>query len=236
MLMFTTSLPAGQKTGVPYLTIKELMHPVEKVQASSRRRRELNLMVFMRLGHPPEVITITGSDYEEMPPLQRYFHYDPKKQQPQQYVKLGYLEYIDCLKKAIPKLRQGDPISKGLRSSTPIVVMQDEATPHKAARVAEFCANFSPSPIRLITLPTESPDLTPCDSCFFAVVKNEWRRQTMGTNMSWRDKCLLALELTKGQNPDPFIREVELRWRACQKAEGGHIDSTLRQLKREQGA
>ena len=225
------TLRAGQRSSVPYLSIPELMHPLEKVRPSSSNRRELNLMVFMRLGHPPVVITITGSDYPGMPPLQQYHHDDAKHKL---YVRLSSLEYIDCLKKAMPEIRAGHLTRGGLRSSRPIVVCQDEATPHISALTAAFCANYSPAPIRLITLPTESPDLTPCDSCFFAVVKRNWQKLTREKSMSWQEKCRLALELTQNQDSDPFIKEVELRWLACQKAKGGHIEQELKLLKKQQ--
>lgn len=214
--------------------IKELMHPLEKTTASSSKSRQLNLIVCLRLGHPPAVFISTGSDYPNMPVLKEYFHADePDKK----YVKMGSQEYMDSLTAAIPQLRNREPIVGGLRTATPVVVVHDEATPHTAKTVKEFAANFKPMPIRLIELPTASPDLTPCDSTFFAVVKNEWQRQTVGrgmcNSMSWEERCQLALKLTSEQSPDKFIKEIPLRWQACVAEKGGHIERRLALLKKQ---
>lgn len=210
--------------------IKELMHPLEKTTAGSGKSRQLNLIVFLRFGHAPAVFTSTGSDYPNMPVLKEYFHADKPDTK---YVKMGTQEYIECITAAIPQLSNRESLVGGLRAATPIVVVQDEATPHKSKKTREFAANFKPMPIRLIQLPTSSPDLTPCDSPFFAVVKNEWQRQTVGKGMSWEQRCKLALQLTREQRPDKFIEEVPLRWKACVAEKGGHIEHRLALLKKQ---
>lgn len=210
--------------------IKELMHPIEKTTAGSSKSRQLNLVVFLRLGHAPVVIISTGSDYPNMPVLKEYIHGGKKNKK---YVKLGMQEYMDCITTAIPQLRGRGARVGGLRSSTPVVLVHDEATPHKAKKVGEFAANFAPVPIRLIQLPTASPDLTPCDSCFFAAVKNEWQRQTVGKGLSWERRVQLALKLTREQDPDGFIKALPSRWKACEAEKGGHIELGLARGKKQ---
>lgn len=206
------------------------MHPLEKTTAGSHKSRQLNLVVFLRLGHAPVVFISTGSDYENMAALKEYFHGGKEEKK---YVKLGAQEYMEDISAAVPQLRSRDPVVRGLRSSTPIVLVHDEATPHKAQKVKDFAANFSPVPIRLIELPPASPDLTPCDSCFFSAVKNEWQRRTVGRNMSWEKRVQLALRLTAQQSPDNFIKELPLRWKACVAEKGGHIERRLALLKKQ---
>lgn len=206
------------------------MHPLEKTTVGSHKHRQLNLVVFLRLGHAPVVFISTGSDYPHMAALKEYFHGGKKKKK---YVKLGHQEYMEYISAAVPQLRSRDPVVGGLRSSTPVVLVHDEATPHKAKKVKELAANFTPVPIRLIELPPASPDLTPCDSCFFAAVKNEWQRRTVGRGMSWEERAQLALRLTAQQSPDSFIKELPLRWKACVAEKGGHIERRLALLKKE---
>lgn len=61
-----------------------------------------------------------------------------------------------------------------------MVILQDRTTAHTAALVKNFCSSHSPDPIRMIVLPPDSPDLTPHDSGFLALVKRQWHRQTYG--------------------------------------------------------
>lgn len=205
------------------------MHPLEKTRAGSSKSRQLNLVVFLRLGHAPVVIISTGSDYPGMPVLKEYFHGGKKNMQ---YVKLGMQEYMDCITAAIPQLGFRGTSVGGLRSSTPVVLVHDEATPHKAKKTSEFAASFAPVPIRLIQLPTASPYLTPCDSCFFAAVKNKWQRLTVGRGLSWERRVELALKLTREQSPDSFIMALPERWKACVAEKGGHIELRLAALKK----
>ena len=206
------------------------MHPLEKTTTGSHKSRQLDLVVFLRLGHAPVVFISTGSDYPHMAAIKEYFHGGVTKKK---YVKLGQQEYMEYISAAIPQLSSRDPVVGGLRSSTPIVLVHDEATCHKAKKVKEFAASFKPVPIRLIELPPASPDLTPCDSCFFAAVKNEWQRRTMGRGMSWEERVQLALKLTVEQSPDSFIKDLPLRWKACVAEKGGHIERTLAMLKKQ---
>lgn len=83
----------------------------------------------------------------------------------------------------------------------------------------------------MIVLPPESPDLTPHDSGFLALVKRQWHRQTAGSQMAWAEKCQLALKLIKEADPKPFIAEMPLCWKACEMEKGYHIEDRLRQLK-----
>lgn len=191
------------------------------------------MITFIRLGYRPVAFLLTGSSFPGMPPLPAYFHDKPNPDGSlQQYTRLSAKEYVGHIQKAIPLITARDPLVGGLRSSRPLVLLQDEATVHTARIVAQSCSQHSPRPIHLITLPTESPDLTPCDSSFFAAVKKKWNREVKGSELSWAYACQRAMELIEAQSPDPFIREMPLRWQACELVGGYHIEATLKQLRK----
>jgi hypothetical protein len=55
--------------------VVEWMHAIEKVRSTGPpNRRVLNAMVFIRIGYDPVVCIVTGSKFEGMAPLPRYFY------------------------------------------------------------------------------------------------------------------------------------------------------------------
>ena len=82
-------------------------------------------------------------------------------------------------------------------------------------------------------MPVESPDLTPHDSGFLAEVKRKWHTVVDGSDMAWEQQCKLALQVISSSNPEPYIREMPLRWRACEEEKGQHIEQRLKQLKQQ---
>jgi transposase len=167
-----------------------------------------------------------------MAPLQAYRHPKANKDGTyQQYVRMSMYEYMDKIKEAIPLITMNDPLRGGLRGAGQLVLLQDEASTHISEKVKTCCEHLEPRPLHLLTLPPKSPDLTPCDSSFFAAVKDKWNRQTRGAQMAWKDKCVLALKLIAEQNPDSFINEMPLRWQASEDEGGWHIESRLKELK-----
>lgn len=207
---------------MPYLSIKELMHPPEKARFPHSQRRELHVSVFIRKNCTPVARVLTGSSYAGMPVLQEYFNENGK-----QYVKFSSPEYTGCITNAVTRLagpRRGSP-------NTAIWILQDKDPAHTAHKTAEFCATHAPRPINLITLPTDSPDLTPCDSSFFGVVKQRWRSETKAGNLTWEQRVDAALRIIEQTDPNPFIDEMQLRWEACELASGWHIEQELQSLK-----
>lgn len=183
---------AGQKAAVPHLRIKELMGPPQKSRVSHSRRRELHVSVFIRKNCKPVVKVLTGSQYDGMPVLPEYHNEKGRVAS-----KFTSSENIACIKNAIsvlPEPRRPGP-------GSPIWLLQDKDPAHTAHRTQEFCANRAPRPIKLITLPTDSPDLTPCDSSFFPVVKKRWRSCTRGDSIHGRRRCRWHCSSSKTQTP-----------------------------------
>lgn len=225
---FGASTAPGQKVP-PHLRIVELQHPVERSAVPARSRRELNLMVFLRKGRKPVVFTLTGSSYEGMPALQKYHHTVKGKEV--EYVKMSAVEYVDCVKKALPLLA-GAADSADTRGATRgLWLLQDKAKPHTALFTRDYAANRKPTPLQIITLPTDSPDLTPCDSSFFAAAKRRWRRACAQGQFTWEEKVKQAFDAIMETKPEPFIDEMRLRWKACKAARGWHIEQELAELK-----
>lgn len=229
----TAALPAlaaaGQKVP-PHLRIVELMDPVEKTAVPARSRRELNVLVFLRKGHEPVVFTLTGSSYDGMPALQKWQH-TAAGGKVVEYVRMSALEYIDCIDKALPQLT-ADPNKPGLHTrQRDLWLLQDKAKPHTARATLQHLQRMKPCPLQVLTLPTDSPDLTPCDSSFFAAVKAAWRRACAQGQFTWEQRVQLAFDAIKKTNPDPFIDEMPLRWKACKAASGWHIEQELHELK-----
>lgn len=206
------------------------MDPTQRSAVPASSRRELNVLVFLRKGHKPAVYILTGSRYDDMEPLQQWQH-QGKGGKMVDYVKLSSQEYIYYIDKAMDLLRR-EPNKSGVRTAMRHMwLLQDKAKPHTAHATTQHLLQMSPCPLRALTLPTDSPDLTPCDSYFFAAVKGRWRRWCAGGEYSWEERVEKALELLANTNPDPFIDEMPLRWEACKAAEGWHIEQELAELK-----
>lgn len=79
-----------------------------------------------------------------------------------------------------------------------------------------------------------SPDLTAHNSGFIAELKRKWHTAVDGSDMPWAGQCELALEIIRNTDPEPYIREMPLRWKACELEKGQHIEQRLKQLKKQQ--
>ena len=218
-----------------YLWIPEIQKAIVKKQTSKHKdnvgRRKLMVIIFIRLGYGPLPMILSGSDFPGMPPLRTY-HYETGDKRA--YVDFNQFEYIDCLKAAIPQLTAQDPKRAGLRGAEDIMILQDEERAHTARRVAAWAEQQRPRRLKLITLPLHSPDLTPHDSGFIAECKRKWHVQVDGTDMPWSQQCELALEIIRNVDPEPYIKQMPLRWKACQLEKGAHIEQRLKQLKKQQ--
>lgn len=212
------------------------MAPPEKITSSGPQdRRKLNVIVYVRLGYLPVVITLTGSKYEGMEPLPEYYYPSTIEGQPGlQYKALSAIEYQATADEAIPKLTTRDSKREGLRGRGPLWLLQDEGRPHTALSTTVWAAAYQARPLHLITLPTHSPDLTPMDANFFGTVKAQWNRERKAERLSWAESCNRALKILRNTDPAKYIKEMPLRWKACQDVRGGHIEARLKVLKRQQ--
>ena len=229
----TEKCAAGQKVHNPYLYIKERQAPMQKQSSSKGKamagRRKLMLMVFIRLGYPPVVITCTGSSYPGMPKLKQY----KRPKSTEKYSDLSSFEYKAGIKKALTQLTSKEERSDPLSKAGPVVLLQDNDKAHIANRVKAYAAKSKAPRLLLRFLPSHSPDLTPHDSGFLAEVKRSWHLEKDSGLLSWPSLCQRAIQLTQEADPENYIRGVPSRWRACVAAHGWHIEEQLLQMKKK---
>ena len=210
---------AGQKHAAPQLRIKELMDPPEKSAVWPQKRRELRLVVLLRLECWPVCSIYTGSSYEGMKELPTY-----TKDNGEEYTTLSAAEYVDLVKPHLGKLKK---TRDGPELKHAKYLLQDKCTAHTAKLAKEELSKH----IQLLQLPTDSPDLTPCDTSFFAEVKGKWQRELARNPRPWAEACTLALEAVCKTKPDKYIKAMPLRWQACVNVEGWHIEQEYKLLK-----
>jgi hypothetical protein len=169
------------------------MDPPEKSAVWSQNRRELHVAVLLRLGCNPVYCITTGSSYEGMADLPIY-----KKKDGTQYKVLSGAEYVECVKSALGKLN----ITRDGKVLPPAKYLLEDKAPQHTAKIAKRELS---KVIQLVVLATDSPDLTPCDSNFFAEVKGRWQSEVARGPRSWAQRCKLAENIIKTTNPDKHI-------------------------------
>lgn len=195
------------------------MDPPEKSAVWAQDRRELRVVVMLRLGCNPVYSITTGSSYEGMQPLPTYC-----KEDGAEYKGLSAVEYVECVRSGLHKL---DVTREGKSLPTATYLLHDKCTAHTAKAAKRELSKH----IQLVVLPTDSPDLTPCDTSFFAEVKGRWQREWAHNSLPWAGRCQLALQVISSTNPDNYIKALRLRWRACINVDGWHIEQEYKQLK-----
>lgn len=210
---------SGQKHAAPHLRTFELMDPPEKSAVWSQDRRQLHVVVLLRLGCKPVLRITTGSSYEGMKKLHSY-----SKDDGEPYKVLSGAEYVDCVVSALADLKRA---RDGKRLPPVKYLLHDKAPQH----TCKYTKEELPKHIQLQQLPTDSPDLTPCDTNFFAEVKGRWQMETLRDSMSWAERCQRAQSIIKETNPDKHIQALPLRWKACINVEGWHIEQEYKMLK-----
>lgn len=196
------------------------MDPVEKTNVPAKSRRQLSLGVFLRLQRNPVVSVYTGSSYRGMPKLETY---NMAVDVP--YLALSKQEYCEAVKSMLPKLTT--------RSDRwEVQLMHDKATPHRARYTKQYFQENLHKPLQVVVLPTDSPDLTPCDSHFLAEVKHQWNKLRQ-SGVTYDAACKKILGVIPQLDPSPYIESLPLRWEACVRADGWHIEQELAVLKLE---
>lgn len=200
------------------------MDPVEKSAVCPHDRRSLHVVVLLRLGCTPVFRITTGSSYEGMEQLRTYKHTDGRP-----YKEMSGAEYADCVMSALGELNKR---REGQRLAPAKYLLHDKSTPHRSKIAKQKLSKH----IQLLLLPTDSPDLTPCDSNFFAAVKGHWQMGVQHDPMPWAERCKLAEKLIKTANPDKHIQALPLRWQACVNVEGWYIEQEYKMLKAKKKA
>lgn len=141
-----------------------------------------------------------------------------------EYKALSAAEYVDHVSSSLRKLNK---TRDGRRLQAAKRLLHDKCTAH----TAKLAKKQLPKLIQVLQLPTDSPDLTPCDTSFFAAVKGRWQRELARQPRPWAESCQLALEIISTTSPDKYIKAMPLRWQACINVEGWHIEQEYKLLK-----
>jgi hypothetical protein len=194
----------------------------------------IRVLVALRIGFPPVVIMLTGTECRAFNPKKVYVHAKDDAARKKKWHAgdpmsgLGAEEYIDVLDEALQLLGyKGGPSTR----SQPVVVWQDKSPAHTAGVVPEWLESKGLEEVRL---PTCSPDLDPLDYGVFGAAKAHMNRWQWEQHLPWDDCCDKFLNyLRKLDSVEAVLQEVPLRLEACIKANGNHFDAALHELKHE---
>ena len=149
------------------------MDPPEKSAVWAQDRRELRVVVLLRLGCPPVYRLASGSSFEGMPQLLTY-----EKSDGEEYKQLSGVEYADHVRASLGKL---NVTIEGKRLPPAKYLLHDKCPAHTAKAAKKELSKH----IQLLQLPTDSPTGTPCDTSFFAAVKGRWQKELAHHPMPW---------------------------------------------------
>lgn len=170
--------------------------------------------MFLRLGHEPVVLPISGTHKAGMVPAQSY----------RPLTRLGAKEYIDTTKSALVELSGGSRAGPRTRGR-PLVLLHDREPSHKAKL---FCDWAAAEGLQVVLLPAHCPDLTPLDATFFGTVMVRWRKRCIEANLAWNERAALFVRLLKEQSCEAHIMHWRRALEACISELGGHVEHSVR--------
>lgn len=174
--------------------------------------------VFLQLGVANYVHTVSSSSV----PGERTQTYS--KADGQAHTSLSSLELCDILK-AYSRFRR----QHGLPPRFTLVLDNDPS--HKGKAFRTYCKDKN---VTLEYLPPRSHDLSPLDSHFFGVVKNNFgKQQATKRNADWRQRCEMLRTLLEKTDSKSHISSYKLRLEACAAAKGQCFEDQLHKLKRQ---
>ena len=120
-----------------------------------------------------------------------------------------------------------------MRRNPTFAVMHDNAKPHVAKAVQDF---FKDRDIKVVMIPTRSPDVDPWDYGVFGGFKQSLFRESRKRRWTWDQQCKEAVKRLKGLDKSKLnnaINELPFRLQACIDVKGEHIENRLVELKRK---
>lgn len=210
------------RTAPAHLAIGGLTPRVERDSTHHKNSGTAKIAVFIRLNHPAVAIPITGTRRAPFTPTREF-----KKDDGTTFDAMGGKEYSSVVKSALPQLSSPSRSRCSSMRGQVSVLLHDRDPSHTSSLVKAMAEEEG---LKIVTLPSHCPDLTPHDATFLGCVKREWHRRCVEGRLPWGERAQLFLQLLQNQDPSPHI----LRWKrslhACIEAEGAHIE---RQLQRK---
>lgn len=204
----------------------ETKQPQVFFTGSSKDRKKLYVCMGMMYGRGAAVVELTGTDYQNCDERQTYTTVNGSKE----CDSLGAFEYIHVLDTLIKHFYR---LSPSLRGNPSFAVMHDNAKPHIAQAVQD---HLKAEGIKVVMIPTRSPDMDPWDYGVFGGFKQSLFRDSRKMAWSWDQQCqeavkrLRELDKTKLDNA---IDELPLRLQACIDVKGQHIENRVLSMKRK---
>lgn len=177
----------------------------------------LKCCVFLQLGQIPVLIdTLSSLDSSEEPPVGPFLTAAGKPA-----AGLTSSEFVSAVGRYLQQC-----------SVRPEYIVLDRDPTH-GGLVDEALKNMG---LTVLRLPPRSHDLSPPDSHFFGVVKNNWRKLKWDRDVrDWDEVKALFRECATSTDVSKHIEDYRLRLQACRRAGGHRFQQELREIKREQG-
>lgn len=204
----------------------ETKQPQVVFTGSWKDREKLMVCMGMMYGRGAALVELTGTEYEGRAERKTYTTVNGSKA----CEALGAHEYIDALKALIKHYCRLCP---SLRGNPNFAVMHDNARPHIAKVVQDFLKSEG---IKVVMVPTRSPDMDPWDYGVFGGFKQSLFRDSRKRKMDWDQQCQEAVKRLKELDKtklDNAIDELPLRMQACIDVKGQHIENKLVNMKRK---
>jgi hypothetical protein len=214
---------ASARAAPPHLALAGLTPAVERSAERKRKRGQLKLAVFLRLGCPVVAVPVTHTaDVPWLnPPAGSAADGKPSNS-------MKGAEYASVLRQCLQRLRFPERGGPSTRACSPAVLLHDRDPAHTSL-VCRAAAKEEGVLIKL--LPSSSPDLTPLDASFFGAIATKWRRQCVQQRLTWHDRAKLFWDLLHSEDPEPHLQRWVQALKACVRTGGGHIEREIRRAK-----
>lgn len=196
---------------------------------SPSNRKKLYVCMGMMYGLGSALVELTGTKYAGCAERKTYTTVTGDKE----CDSLGAYEYIDAVASLLNHFYRKAP---SLRKNPNFAIMHDNAKPHIANLVTK---HFEKRGIKVVIIPTRSPDMDPWDYGVFGSFKQVLFRDARKRKMSWDDLCQEAVRRLQTLNSaklDNAISQLPLRLQACIDEKGCHIENRLVEMKRKSPA
>lgn len=180
----------------------------------SRQRSSMRLVVFIKKGHRPIVVSTQDMAAGRETAASGSIAGDSDS---------TWNSQLFC--RIVKNKLLGDPSNRAGRLSMPVKLALDRDPVHLNNLFKNFASVMR---MKVLFLPSKGPDLDPLDYGIFGSVKQAWDkrcfRERYTGQMSWQQACQQLIQMLQAVNPDPHIAALPSRIAKCIEAEGGHFE------------
>lgn len=188
--------------------------------SGDRRNQKIGCAISLKAGMFSK--ELTGTSYPGYNQPKQYY----TKAGGKAYTSISAEVYIHFLKDVLKHAKRKRP---ALGRSDRLTIVHDRARQHTAKVATTWLVDKG---IGVVLLPRLSLDLDPLDYGIFGPFKTKLQREAAAQKMDWAQRCNHANRLLQECDVQKTIKEFRIRMEAVLKANGGHIDSALKELKK----